>query len=122
MSIVMYGTYWCGDCKRAKQFFGNHRVPYEFVDVDADATAMRFVEEVNDGSSTIPVIVFDDGSHLTEPTNAELAEKLGLQTRDEHRFHDITIVGSGPAGLTAALYTAREGLSTLVIERGGIGG
>ena len=59
---------------------------------------------------------------LTEPSNAELAAKLGLTTRDTHPFHDVTIIGSGPAGLTAALYTAREGLSTMVIERAGIGG
>jgi thioredoxin reductase (NADPH) len=68
------------------------------------------------------VIVFEDGSTLVEPTNAELAKKLELRTKDAHPFHDLTIVGSGPAGLTAALYAAREGISTLVIERAGIGG
>ncbi len=122
MSITMYGTYWCADCRRAKQFLGGHRIPYTFVDVDENNEAMRFVEAVNDGKQQIPVIVFDDSSTLTEPSNAELAAKLGLVTRDEHPFHDVTIIGSGPAGLTAALYTAREGLSTLVIERAGIGG
>ncbi|MCC6791403.1 MAG: FAD-dependent oxidoreductase [Thermomicrobiales bacterium] len=122
MAITMYGTYWCGDCKRAKQFFGEHRVPYAFVDVDADPEGMAVVERANDGKHIIPVIVFDDGSSLIEPSNAELAAKLNLRTKDAHSFHDLTIVGSGPAGLTAALYAAREGISTLVIERGGIGG
>lgn len=122
MAITMYGTYWCGDCKRAKQFFGEHRVPYEFVDVDADKEGMTVVERENNGKHIIPVIVFDDGSSLIEPSNAELAAKLKLRTKDAHPFHDLTVVGSGPAGLTAALYAAREGISTLVIERGGIGG
>jgi thioredoxin reductase (NADPH) len=122
MAITMYGTYWCGDCKRAKQFFGEQRVQYEFVDVDDDAEGLAVVERANNGKHIIPVIVFEDGSTLIEPSNAELAKKLNLNTKDAHSFHDLTIVGSGPAGLTAALYAAREGISTLVIERAGVGG
>jgi len=122
MAITMYGTYWCGDCKRAKQFFGEHRIPYEFVDIDANAEGLAEVVRVNQGKHIIPVIVFDDGSSLVEPSNAELAAKVGLRTEDAHSFHDLTVVGSGPAGLTAALYAAREGISTLVIESAGIGG
>lgn len=120
--ITMYGTPWCGDCKRAKQFFGDHRVHYEFVDIDGDADGMRIVEEANGGKHVIPVIRFGDGSVLIEPSNAELAKQLGLQTVAKRTFYDLIVVGSGPAGLTAALYAAREGIDTLVIERAGVGG
>ena len=74
--ITMYGTLWCGDCKRTKKFFGEQRVHYEFVDVDKDAQGLKVVEEVNQGKHIIPVLVFEDGSTLVEPSNAELARYI----------------------------------------------
>jgi len=121
-ATVVYGTTWCPDCRRAKQFFGDHRVHYHWVDIEQDSEAMAYVEEVNRGKRIVPTIVFPDGSILVEPSNAELAMKLGLITRAERTYYDLIIVGAGPAGLTAAIYAAREGLEVLVVERAAPGG
>jgi thioredoxin reductase (NADPH) len=121
-SIVVYSTVWCPDCKRVKKFLGEQRVPYQNIDIESNPEAMAFVEKVNNGKRIIPTMVFPDGSLLVEPSNAELADKLGLKTKAQRQFYDTVIIGSGPTGLTAGLYMGREGLDTLVIEKGGIGG
>lgn len=120
--IKVFGAPWCPDCRRSKQFLGEQRVAYEWIDIDQDPDAASFVGEVNQGKQIIPTIVFPDGSFLAEPSNAELAEKLGLRLKAERSFYDVLIVGGGPSGLTAAIYAAREGIDSLVIDRGALGG
>ena len=120
--MTVYGAPWCPDCKRAKQFLGEQRVPYDWVDIDLDEAARDYVQSVNDGKQIIPTIVFEDGSILVEPDNSELALKLGIGLTASRSHYDLIVVGGGPAGLTAALYAAREGIDTLIIERSAVGG
>src|SRR5436190_936771 len=120
--IKVYGAAWCPDCKRAKKLLGEQRVAYDWTDIDQDQEGMRFVEQLQNGGRTIPTILFPDGSHLLEPSNADLAHKLGLQLKAQRPFYDLVIVGGGPAGLTAAIYAAREGIDCLVIEKSALGG
>jgi thioredoxin reductase (NADPH) len=92
------------------------------VDVEADAEAARLVGAAGVDPGRDPLLVFPDGSHLLAPSNAEIAEKVGLRTRPGLATYDLVIVGGGPAGLAAAVYGASEGLRTLLVEREAPGG
>jgi thioredoxin reductase (NADPH) len=120
--IVVYGAPWCPDCRRSRAFLTEQRVAFDWIDIDVDREARRCVEEAQKGGRTIPMIVFDDGSRLLEPTDSELAAKLGLRLLDRKMAYDVLILGGGPAGLSAAIHAAREGVEALVIDRGAPGG
>lgn len=78
-SIVMYGTPWCGDCRRARRFFDSNGIGYEYIDIADHPEAAATVERINGGYQSVPTIVFPDGSVLVEPSNKALAGKLGLR-------------------------------------------
>ena len=84
--IVLYGAAWCPDCRRSKAFLGDQRIPYRYVDLEAHPEEMETVLALNDGKQIIPTIVFADGTHVAEPSNEELAERLGL-TREAADVH-----------------------------------
>lgn len=77
-TIIIYGTNWCGDCRRTRRFLDYHKIPYQWIDIDQDKEAERFVLQTNRGLRSVPTIVFPDGSILVEPSNLKVAEKLGL--------------------------------------------
>jgi mycoredoxin len=77
-NIIVYGTDWCGDCIRTRRFLKRNNIPFEWINIDKDPQAEKFVRETNRGMRSVPTIVFPDGSILVEPSNTELEGKLSL--------------------------------------------
>ena len=75
-SVIMYGTAWCGDCRRSKKCLDRNGVRYEYVDIDEKPELVGLVEQLNKGMRRLPTIVFSDGSMLVEPTDRQLEEKI----------------------------------------------
>jgi thioredoxin reductase (NADPH) len=120
--IRVIGHRWSPLSYQIKDFLARNLIPYQWLDIEVDEESKRLLEFIPDDQLHLPVVLFEDGSHLCEPTNRELAEKAHLKTHVEATFYDLIIVGSGPAGLAAAVYGASEGLHTLMIEREAPGG
>jgi thioredoxin reductase (NADPH) len=79
--ITVYSTDWCPDCRRAKKFFIEHQVQYIEVNIEEIPDGVPFVKNLNNGKRVVPTIIFPDGEILAEPSNSQLAEKLGLQIK-----------------------------------------
>jgi len=77
--ITLYGNSWCGGSRRAKLLFERKGIPYTFIDIDKDEQAAKYVESLNHGYRSVPTIVWADGSMLVEPTEDQLARKLGVK-------------------------------------------
>ena len=120
--IRVAGTLWSLSSHQVKDFLTRHQIPYQWLDIEKDSQARELVEGVSSEVTKLPVIFFPDGYTLFQPGLKELAEKVGLQTRAALPFYDIVVVGSGPAGLAAAVYAGSEGYRCLVIERAAPGG
>ncbi len=121
--IRVAGTLWSLSSHEVKDFLTRHQIPYQWLDIEKDEHVHKMVEQVSSESSTkLPVIFFPDGNVLIDPDLKVLAEKVGLQTRADLPFYDVVVIGSGPAGLAAAVYAGSEGLKCLVIEKAAPGG
>ena len=75
--ITMYGADWCSDCRRTKHYLVKNDIRFSWIDVEADPVEIETVMSYNRGPKNIPVVVFPDGTHLTEPTDADMDAKLG---------------------------------------------
>ena len=78
-TIKVYGSTWCSDCVRAKAFMDENKVAYDWTNVDEETQFIEYILKINDGERSVPTIVFPDGSVLVEPSNRELADKLGIE-------------------------------------------
>ena len=120
--VRVVGHRWSPASHAVRDFLARNLVPYEWLDIERDAEAQRALSLAAVGGSRLPVVLFEGGGLLVEPSLSELAERLGLAVRAEHPFYDLAIVGGGPAGLAAAVYGASEGLRTVLVEREAPGG
>jgi thioredoxin reductase (NADPH) len=105
-----------------RDFLSRNQVPYQWIDIDQDATVRELIASLPEGTAKLPVVLFPDGTYLSAPTNLKLAEKIGLQTEAQRPFYDVAVIGGGPAGLANALYAASEGMRVVLIEQSGPGG
>ena len=123
--LRIMGSRWSPKTYELREFLAKNAVPYQWLDVDtaaSDPEVRRLVETAQGAGCQFPVVMFEDGSMLHQPGQAELAERIGLRTHADNKFYDLVIVGGGPAGLAAAVYGASEGLSTVIVERDAPGG
>ncbi len=123
--IRVLGTRWSRRSYELRDFLARNRVPYQWIDVELssnDPETKRLLEGLGPEASSLPVVLFPDGTKLLESMPAEVAQRVGLRTRAQTSFYDLAIVGGGPAGLAAAVYGASEGLHTVMIEREAPGG
>jgi mycoredoxin len=74
--ITMYGAEWCGDCRRSKRLLNELGVEYTYINIEEVPGAADKVVEINGGMQSIPVVMFSDGTHLTEPSDPDLRKKL----------------------------------------------
>jgi thioredoxin reductase (NADPH) len=123
--IRVLGTRWSPRSYDLRDFLARNHVPYQWIDVELSANdpeTKRLLEALGPEASSLPVVLFSDGTKLLESVPADVAQKVGLRTRAQTDFYDLAIIGGGPAGLAAAVYGASEGLHTVMIEREAPGG
>ncbi|GAA6615379.1 FAD-dependent oxidoreductase [Scytonema sp. NUACC26] len=120
--IRVIGNRWSPHSHQLKDFLARNQLPYQWLDIELSEEAQKLVEYTECDKLQLPVVLFADGSNLMQPTNLQVAEKIGLRTQAEKPFYDLIIIGGGPAGLAAAVYGASEGLRTVMIEREAPGG
>ena len=123
--IRVIGTRWSRHCYEMREFLARNQIPYQWLDIESaerDAETARTIAAHREGLNRLPVVLLTDGATLVDPSQGELADRLGLRTHSDTSSFDLAIVGGGPAGLAAGVYGASEGLKTVIVERKAPGG
>jgi thioredoxin reductase (NADPH) len=115
------GHRWSARSSEVREFLARNQVPYRWYAAD-EPEGQRLLAAAGTDGRALPVVITADGGALIEPTDAELASRVGLATTPSQDFYDLIVVGGGPAGLGAAVYGASEGLRTVLVERLATGG
>jgi thioredoxin reductase (NADPH) len=115
------GHRWSARCSEVREFLARNQVPYRWFPVD-EPEGQRLLAAAGADGELLPVVITPDGDALVQPSNSELADRVGLATTPSAEFYDLIVIGGGPAGLGAALYGASEGLRTVLLERTATGG
>ena len=119
--VLIISFRWSPEFHRIKDFLARNFLPYRCLDIETEEARQKLdIYQVE--IKNLPVVIFPDGVVLKQPSNLQIAEKVGLKTHAEMPFYDLAIIGAGPAGLAAAVYSASEGLSTILIEKDAPGG
>ncbi len=119
--IRVIGTRWSAGCYALREFLARNHIPYQWLDVESADAKTALAASANPHAA-LPVVILPDGTVMTDPTQTELADRVGLRTHADSNFFDLVIVGGGPAGLAAAVYGASEGLKTVIVEQEAPGG
>ncbi|HEV3155757.1 MAG TPA: FAD-dependent oxidoreductase [Candidatus Baltobacteraceae bacterium] len=120
-TVTIIGSRFDLQCHNVRDFLARNHFAVRWLEPDDPTVATRFPEGLGDGP--YPIVVLPDGSNLSAPSNREIASRLGLQIAPiADQVYDVVIIGAGPAGLAASVYSASEGLRTLLIERSAPGG
>ncbi|MDB6027642.1 MAG: fused response regulator/thioredoxin-disulfide reductase, partial [Verrucomicrobiales bacterium] len=106
--VRVIGNQWSLHSSEIRDFLGRNFVPHQWPNVETDEAATQLLSTTGADATSLPIIVFTDGSFFCNPPIAEVARKLGLQTKAEFPFYDLVVVGAGPSGLAAAVYGAAE--------------
>ena len=120
---VLVGSNNCSATLHIKEFLTRNGHPYSFIDLDRDTSVQGLLDRFHVSSADMPIVICRCKIVLKNPTNGEIAECLGFNEAIDHtRLRDLVIIGAGPAGLSAAVYAASEGLDVLVLEMNAPGG
>ncbi len=119
--VLLFAVPWCGRCRRIRTLLGAAGVSYREVNPETDPGAARELPALTRGKMDVPAVRVGDRV-LVNPDAATLADALGMDLPPLDRVYDVVILGAGPAGLTCAIYTARERLRTLVLDKATPGG
>ena len=117
----LIGHRWSAPSWRVRDFLARNGLHYNWFMADAPE-GERLLQAAGEDGERLPVVITEGGETLVDPTDVELADRLGLTTTPSQEFYDLIVVGGGPAGLAAAVYGASEGLRTVLIERTATGG